>query len=58
MVDIFIFCRHIQDWLEQLKKKKKIVQTVSGGEDEEVFMVITLYHIFRAVLCWTVHIVR
>lgn len=46
MFDILILRRHIQDWLESLKKKKK---QVSGGEEVEVFTFMTLYqyHVFQ-----------
>ncbi len=44
MVDINFLPAHSGLARALNKSKRKIVQTVSGGEDEEVFMVMALYH--------------
>ncbi len=44
MVDINFLLAHSGLARALTKSKIKIVQTVSGGEDEEVFMVMALYH--------------
>ncbi len=44
MVDINFLLAHSGLARALTKSKRKIVQTVSGGEDEEVFMVMALYH--------------